>query len=132
MKRLKKNYCCPVELAMDVLNGKWKVVILSRLKDRPYRYGELRTAIPNMSDKMLTERLKDLEEIGLVKRSVSINGTKEITYTITERGLSAGPTLESLSEWGRQLSKELTVGIKRNNTHESQSKIKVFIYSSPP
>ncbi len=60
------------------------------------------------------------------------NGTKEITYTITERGLSAGPALESLSKWGRQLSKEFSVGIKRNNTHESQSKIKAFIYSSPP
>lgn len=53
---------------MDVLNGKWKVVILARLKDRSYRYGELRALIPAMSDKMLTERLKDLENAGLVKR----------------------------------------------------------------
>lgn len=130
MKRLKKNYCCPVELAMDVLNGKWKVVILSRLKDRPYRYGELRTAIPNMSDKMLTERLKDLEEIGLIERSVSANGTKEIIYTITERGLSAGPALESLSEWGRQLSKELAVGIRSNDIHAARAKPKASPYLS--
>ena len=67
MKRFKKQYGCPVELAIDVLNGKWKTVILARLKEGPHRYGELRARIFGMSDKVLTERLRDLEQLGFIK-----------------------------------------------------------------
>lgn len=59
MKRIKSRYGCPVELSLDVLGGKWKSVILARLKDGPLRYGELRTLVSGLSDKMLTERLHD-------------------------------------------------------------------------
>ena len=96
---------------MDVPNGKWKVVILARLKDRSYRYGELRALIPAMSDKMLTERLKDLENAGLVKRNIGIGNVREVAYEITKRGLSAGPALSALWAWGKELSEELSVNV---------------------
>ena len=68
MKRLAKSFGCPVELSLALLAGKWKPVILSRLKERPYRYSELRKLIPTLSTKMLTERLRDLEVQGFVNR----------------------------------------------------------------
>jgi len=53
MRKTKRRYGCPVEFSIDLLSGKWKTVILSRLKLRPMRYGELREAIPALSDKVL-------------------------------------------------------------------------------
>ena len=76
MRKTKRRYGCPVEFSIDRLSGKWKTVILSRLKLRPMRYGELREAIPALSDKILTERLRDLSEAGFVKQVPSRNGDK--------------------------------------------------------
>ena len=111
MKRFKKQYGCPVELAIDVLNGKWKTVILARLKEGPHRYGELRARIFGMSDKVLTERLRDLEQLGFIKRRAGRNNAKETVYAITDRGESARPVLEALYAWGSQLSEELSIDI---------------------
>jgi DNA-binding HxlR family transcriptional regulator len=61
-------YGCPVELTLDLLGGKWKTVILARLKQAPLRYGELRSVVPGLADKMLTQRLRDLEKAGFVER----------------------------------------------------------------
>jgi len=71
MRKTKRRYGCPVEFSIDLLSGKWKTVILSRLKLRPMRYGELREAIPALSDKILTERLRDLSEAGFIKQERS-------------------------------------------------------------
>ena len=61
-------YGCPAELALDVLGVKWKTIILARLKDGPLRYGDLRRTVPLLSDKVLTQRLRELEDSGLVER----------------------------------------------------------------
>jgi DNA-binding HxlR family transcriptional regulator len=84
MRKTKRRYGCPVEFSIDLLSGKWKTVILSRLKLRPMRYGELREAIPALSDKILTERLRDLSEAGFVKQERS-GGTSR--YCLTRRGV---------------------------------------------
>jgi DNA-binding HxlR family transcriptional regulator len=63
--------CCPVELAVGLLCGKWKPVILARLKDQPLRYGGLCRLNPRLSDKVLTERLADLQAQGLIVREES-------------------------------------------------------------
>jgi DNA-binding HxlR family transcriptional regulator len=65
MKRLPRTFGCAVELSLELLGGKWKPIILARLKDGPLRYGELRRLTPSLSDKMLTERLADLQAVGL-------------------------------------------------------------------
>ncbi|MBB6409757.1 winged helix-turn-helix transcriptional regulator [Mesorhizobium sangaii] len=62
-------YGCPVEFALDALGGKWKTVILARIKQQPLRYSELRRTIPSLSDKMLTQRLADLVDIGASQRT---------------------------------------------------------------
>jgi DNA-binding HxlR family transcriptional regulator len=110
MKRLKATYGCPVELALDFVGGKWKTVILARLKQAPQRYGDLRAQIDGISDKILTERLKDLERLDLIdKRS---DGTASV-YHLTARGESLRPVLEALYRWGNVLVEDLPVTIRQ-------------------
>jgi DNA-binding HxlR family transcriptional regulator len=105
MKRLRSRYACGVELALDVLGGKWKPVILARLKEAPLRYGELRRRIPNLSDKMLSERLRDLETQGLIGRDAAG------VYALTPRGESLRPALQALYDWGVASAAELKVQV---------------------
>lgn len=97
MRTFDRKYGCPVEFALDALGGKWKTVILARLKQGPMRYGELRAAIPALSDKMLSERLRDLVDLGLVKA----DRNKDVSrYRLTPRGDSLRHVLQSLYDWG--------------------------------
>src|SRR3981081_510515 len=98
MRKTKRRYGCPVEFSIDLLSGKWKTVILSRLKLRPMRYGELRQDIPSLSDKVLTERLRDLCEAGFVKQERSGATSR---YCLTKRGELLKPMLQALDDWGQ-------------------------------
>ena len=109
MKRLQKTYGCPVELSLQVLGGKWKPVIMARLKEEPLRYGELRQLIPALSDKVLTERLRDLETQGLVNRAKTSPDAKEIVYRLTPLGETLRPGLEALYAWGEGAAAQLDV-----------------------
>ena len=99
-KRLAKYFYCPTEFTLAVLDGKWKTVILSYLKERPCRYAELRKLVPRLSDKMLTERLRDLTRTGLVvRRPVGISGLTQ-RYDLTEKGSSLNAVLQHLYSSG--------------------------------
>ena len=108
MKRLPKTFGCPVELSLQLLGGKWKTVILARLKERPLRYGELRALIPQLSDKMLTERLADLQEAGLVEPA---GGKRDGGYRLSARGESLRPILQALFDWGSLQAEALHVSV---------------------
>ena len=111
MKRLRAHYGCPVELALEFVGGKWKTVILAYLKEAPHRYHELRARLPSVSDKVLTERLKDLERLGLVVKSASNEGRSTYVYQLTERGESLRPVLNALYAWGATIAPELPIKI---------------------
>jgi DNA-binding HxlR family transcriptional regulator len=98
-KRLATYFHCPTEFTLAVLGGKWKTVILCYLKERPCRYAELRRLVPNLSDKMLSERLRDLTRSGLVARQEP-GGSRTHTYFLTERGRSLSELLQHLYAWG--------------------------------
>jgi DNA-binding HxlR family transcriptional regulator len=99
-KRLEKYFHCPTEFTLAVLDGKWKTVILSYLKERPCRYSELRRLVPSLSDKMLTERLRDLTRAGLVvRRPVGISRLTQ-SYALTEKASSLSAVLQQLYAWG--------------------------------
>ena len=98
-KRLATYFHCPTEFTLAVLGGKWKTVILSYLKERPCRYAELRRLAPRLSDKMLSERLRDLTRSGLVARREPIAGRTQ-TYYLTEKGRSLSELLQQLYAWG--------------------------------
>lgn len=101
---LTRTFGCPVELALEILGGKWKPVILAILKTQPQRYSELRARLPRLSDKMLTQRLRDLEDLGLVSRRRS---GAQSSYALTTRGKSLKPALEGLYDWGCKVAPEV-------------------------
>ena len=109
VKRLPRTIGCPVELSLELLGGKWKAVILARLKDGPLRYGELRRLIPQLTDKVLTERLADLRESGLIEPGDDKRGSG---YRLSARGESLRPILQALYDWGSAQAGALQVSIR--------------------
>lgn len=101
-KNLARTFNCPTEFTLAVLGGKWKTVILCYLKQRPLRYADLRTLAPQLSDKVLTERLQELVDVGLIARKSADGGRKGQVYYLTRKGLSLGTLLVDLYGWGRQ------------------------------
>ena len=95
-----KRYSCAVELAVDVIGGRWRTVILSHLKEGVHRYGELRRLIPGVSEKMLTQRLRELEADGLVTRRDLGTAAPHVEYDLTDEGRSLAPVLQALYDWG--------------------------------
>jgi DNA-binding HxlR family transcriptional regulator len=90
----------PVELALYVIGGKWKMPILWRLEQRTWRYNELRRNLAGVSDKMLTQQLRELEHHGLISRTVHAEVPPRVEYTLTPLGRTTVPIIESLREWG--------------------------------
>src|SRR5215472_9388294 len=109
-KRLARYFHCPTEFTLAVLDGKWKTVILCYLKERRLRYAELRKLVPRLSDKVLTERLRDLTKAGLVVRQETA-GSRTNTYALTERGRSLGELLQHLYSWGLENSSSFGVRV---------------------
>ena len=109
---LRRRFSCPVEVTLEVLNGKWKTVILAHLKERSMRYTELRALIPSLSDKMLSQRLRDLEELGLVVRHKDGGRGARSHYQLTPRGASLRPVLQSIYDWGESIAAEVGATIE--------------------
>jgi DNA-binding HxlR family transcriptional regulator len=104
---LRRKFSCHVELALEIVNGKWKPVILAHLKQGPLRYSELRTLIPALSDKMLTQRLKDLEELGLVVRDKRGGRGARSQYELSPRGATLREVLQALHDWGELVATDV-------------------------
>lgn len=100
-------YPCTISLAMDLIGGKWKAVILYHLKDAEKRYSELRKELPNITEMTLSLQLKQLEKDGLVLRKVY--GKKppiKVVYSLTDFGKTFIPVLETITSWGNQIVSE--------------------------
>ena len=111
-RKLKRKFSCGVELTLEIIGGKWKPVILAHLKQGALRYGELRALIPALSDKMLTQRLKDLEHLGLVRRRKSGGRGAPSSYELTARAQSLRPALEALNAWGERIAGEVGANVE--------------------
>lgn len=107
MKIFKKLPGLPVERALAVLSGRWKAVILHVLLDGPQRTCDLENRIVGISQKVLIEQLRALEEHGMVSRQSSADGRQGIEYLLTPLGESLRPILLSLIEWGTHHAQEL-------------------------
>ena len=90
---------CPIERGMRILGGKWKGSILWHLKDGPVRFNDLARQLGGASKKMVNQRLKELEALGLVERRVISDRPVAVEYAITEFGRSALVVLDRMREW---------------------------------
>ena len=95
-----KNYFCGLEAALDVIGGKWKVLILWALRSEAHRFGELRRLVPGISEKMLIQHLKEMESDGIVKRRDFKEVPPRVEYALTSFGQSLYVALAPLCEWG--------------------------------
>jgi len=102
LKRLGGHeYYCPVELALQVIGGKWKPLILYQLGDgRVMRFSELRKAILSITQKMLTQQLRELESDGVVERTIHAEVPPRVEYALTPFGRSVMPVMGQLCAWG--------------------------------
>ncbi|PHR73413.1 MAG: transcriptional regulator [Arcobacter sp.] len=91
---------CPVETALDVLAGKWKILILWYLRAETKRFNELQKLMPRTTQKMLIQKLRELESDGLVNRKVYPVVPPKVEYSLTTYGESLKPILKSLYLWG--------------------------------
>src|SRR2546429_9062063 len=88
--------------AFALLSGKWKLEIMWLLNQRVYRFGELRKAIPGITQHMLTAQLRELEMDGLVSRTVFAEVPPRVEYQITKKARGLGPTMEALTAWWKE------------------------------
>lgn len=104
LARAADGYACTVERALAVVGAKWTLLILHNLMERPRRFGELQRVIGGASPKMLTERLRELERLGLLTRTAHAEIPPRVEYALTDAGRSVGPVLDALDRWGRKLA----------------------------
>jgi DNA-binding HxlR family transcriptional regulator len=92
---------CPVSRALEALDGKWTILVVRDLLGGTKRFSELRRSLSGISPKTLTDRLRTLEEHGLVDRHIYAEVPPRVEYTLTTAGRTLQPVLVALSRWGR-------------------------------
>src|SRR6266566_8279362 len=100
-----KIHCSPVQTTLNVIGGKWKPLILWHVGADTLRFSELGRKIPGITQKMLTQQLRELEKDGLVARKVYAEIPPKVEYSITQYGKTLNPVLESMCDWGEKHEK---------------------------
>jgi DNA-binding HxlR family transcriptional regulator len=114
-----KVYNCPVEVTLDVLGGKWKTVILRHLSNRTLRYSQLHQRMPNITQRILTLQLRELEKDGMIQRIEYDERLRKVEYSLTEYGKSVEPILELLCEWGKRRMREFDLQVRSLEASDS-------------
>ena len=91
---------CPVATTLMLIGNKWKIFIIQQLMDKPFRFSELRRAIPGISEKVLTDNLRAMEKDGLITRTVFPEVPPRTEYALSELGNTMRPIIESMATWG--------------------------------
>jgi DNA-binding HxlR family transcriptional regulator len=99
---------CPVSDAMKILEGKWKITLIYFMIDGPKRYGELKRMLPDISEKILIHKLRELETEKIVQRKTYSEIPPKVEYSLTEYGQTLRPVLEVLNAWGKKHIKAST------------------------
>lgn len=101
MKPQNARYNCALDAAMSVIEGRWKCTIICMLAlDGSLRFSELQKRIGEITSRILSKQLKELESDGMVRRSVSCDGKLKVEYDLTDKGRSLLPILVELAKWG--------------------------------
>lgn len=109
-----KEYNCFFQLSTDIIGGKWKSMVLWALKKDVKRNGELKRLIPGISQKMLTQQLRELEDVGIVQRIVYPVIPPKVEYKLTTSGQKLIPILEDLHDWGKEYANKNEINLVRD------------------
>jgi DNA-binding HxlR family transcriptional regulator len=94
---------CPLfHAAIELIGKRWTGAIISALTEGPLRFGELARAVPGLSDRLLSQRLRELEDEGLVEREVEAGTPVRVTYSLTEKGTELRPMIGELKQWAKR------------------------------
>ena len=107
-KNYQCSFGCSVEAAIEAIGGKWKGVILHHLSTGTKRFNELRRLMPNITQRMLTKQLRELENDTIVRRHVYPEVPPKVEYSLTEFGQTLQPILISLEHWGTEYLEQLS------------------------
>jgi len=113
-KKRQVDYSCSMEAALSVISGKWKLKILNQLRNGPKRYSEINRAIGGMTEKMLSQQLRELEEDQIITRKIYPEVPPRVEYTFTALGLEMSIIFKSLEVWGNHFT--------NNNKPDSEAK----------
>jgi DNA-binding HxlR family transcriptional regulator len=114
-------YGCPVEATADLIGGKWKAVILYYLFQGPKRFNELRRLLPEVTQRMLTLQLRELEQDSIVHREIYKEVPPKVEYSLTEFGTSLGPIIVQMLDWGEQYMEQIQEQKWQRISHMTQS-----------
>ncbi|GGV03749.1 transcriptional regulator [Streptomyces filipinensis] len=97
------GHVCGIDTAMEVIGGRWKVLILWALQEHPHRrFGELRRLLPGITEKVLASHLREMESDGVVRRVAYEEVPPRVEYSLTEDGTRLNAALQPLASWGRE------------------------------
>ena len=106
---LQKEYICPVNIALDLIGGKWKPMILWQMGKGRRRFSSLQAAMPGIAHKVLSEQLRQLQRDGVVVRVAREGRTQRVEYELTALGEALRPMLDGLARWGKAYARRLGV-----------------------
>ncbi len=101
------NRNCPVERTVNIIGGKWTLLILRDLFEGTKRFGELRASLTGISPKTLTDKLRELEDAGVIRRTIYPEVPPRVEYCLTERGRSMQAIFDAMREWGAEHAEAL-------------------------
>lgn len=103
-----QEYICPVEVTLEIIGGKWKAVILWHLTKKTLRFSQLQRRLTGVTQKMLTQQLRELERDGMIHREVFPEVPPRVEYSLTDQGRSLEPVLARMCAWGTERLAEKT------------------------
>lgn len=97
---------CPVATTVQLIGSKWKLLIIRDLMQRPWRFNELRRDLEGISQKVLTDSLRSMEEDGIITRTVYPEVPPRVEYALSDLGKSMRPIMDAMAEWGQNYKKQ--------------------------
>ena len=98
---------CPVATTVQLIGNKWKLLIMRNLLSRPWRFNELRKSLDGISQKVLTESLRSMENDGIIIRTVYAEVPPRVEYSLSELGETLHPILDAMQAWGQEYKESL-------------------------
>lgn len=108
-----REFICPIEATLSLIEGKWKPLLIWRLRDRTMRFNQLASEMSGISPKMLTKQLRELEHDGLIERKMFPEIPPRVEYSLSQKGRSLMPVLESMGAWGVNNMKDRLIPCNR-------------------